>query len=536
MNTVRQTTHELLRHHDMRVIFGNPGSTELPFLAHLPEDFSYVLALNESTATAMADGYAQATGRPTLVNLHTATGLGNAMGSLVNASGARSPVVALAGQQVRAALPTPALLVNRGPLALAQGAVKHTAEPARAEDTPEILGQAILRAAQAPSGPVCVSVPMDDWDQELDPPSEEARHEAHHRARTSDSVPAPDALSDLARQLAEARAPALIAGPELDTEAGYTAVVALAERLDAPVWLPAFTPRAGFPSAHAAARGPLPSAADEVADTLAGHDLVLALGAPVFTYYQWTGGPPVAPGTRLAQITSDPEEAVRSVTGSSCLGSPVAAAGTLDRLLERRGHRPRNGAMRRPRTSPTPRPALAPEGVLHDGEVFATLAKVLPGDAIVVNEAAQQLPAYWRSAASSRPGSFYFTGAGGLGFGLAGAVGVQLACPERPVVAVIGDGSVQYTLQALWTAAHYRIPLTVLVLDNSEYGILKNWGRTLGTGPVPGLDLPGIDIMGLATAYGVTAERAHSPNELKNLLSETIGAPEPHLIHVPLAS
>ncbi|MFJ2770262.1 thiamine pyrophosphate-dependent enzyme [Streptomyces sp. NPDC087300] len=151
--------------------------------------------------------------------------------------------------------------------------------------------------------------------------------------------------------------------------------------------------------------------------------------------------------------------------------------------------------------------APATEGTLRDVEIFTVLAKVLPENGIVVNEAAQQLPAYWQFAAVSWPGSFYFTGAGGLGFGLAGGVGIQLARPERPVVAVIGDGSIQYTLQALWTAARYRVPLTVVVLDNSEYGILKNWGRTLGAGSVPGLDLPGIDIMGLATAYGVTACR-----------------------------
>ncbi|MEU5959098.1 benzoylformate decarboxylase [Streptomyces sp. NPDC047525] len=533
MSTVRQRTQELLRHHDMRVIFGNPGSTELPFLAELPEDFTYVLALNEATATAMADGYAQATGKPTVVNLHTSTGLGNAMGSLVNAAGARSPVVALAGQQVRAALPTPSLLVNRHPMALAQGAAKHTAEPARAEDTPAVLGQAILRAGQAPAGPVCVSVPMDDWEQHVDAPA----GGTSHRSRTSDSVPDPEALDALAAQLTQARAPALIAGPELDTEAGYAATVALAERLDAPVWLPAFGPRAGFPSAHIAARGPLPSSADGVAEALEGHDLVLALGAPVFTYYQWTGGPAAAPGTRLVHVTSDPEEAARAVTGTSWLGSPVAAAEALCRSLAgSKVRRPDRLAPRMPSARTDEEAAPATDGTLRDVEIFTELAKALPDEGIVVNEAAQQLPAYWQSAAFSRPGSYYFTGAGGLGFGLAGGVGIQLAEPERPVVAVIGDGSIQYTLQALWTAAQYRVPLTVLVLDNSEYGILKNWGRTLGTGPLPGLDLPGVDIMGLASAYGVKARQARSADQLKTLLTDSIAAPEPNLIHVPLAS
>ncbi|MFJ2770579.1 benzoylformate decarboxylase [Streptomyces sp. NPDC087300] len=547
MTTVRQITQELLRHHDMRVIFGNPGSTELPFLAELPEDFTYVLALNEATATAMADGYAQATGRPALVNLHTAVGLGNAMGSLVNAAGARSPVVALAGQQVRAALPTPALLVNRHPAALAQGAVKHTAEPARPEDTPEVFGQAILRAGQAPAGPVCVSVPMDDWERPVDATADGFPL----KPRTGAAVPDPAALAALAAELAEAGAPALIAGPEMDTQAGYDATVALAERLNAPVWLPAFTSRAGFPSTHIAARGPLPSSAAGVREALAGHDLVLALGAPVFTYYQWTGGPGTAPGTRLAHITSDPEEAARAVTGTSWLGSPVAAAQTLDRLLAGAGTRPRAVTASRPladgakepgsdggRSEEASRAATSPaaDGGLTDTEIFTVLAKVLAEEAIIVNETPHQLPAYWQSAAGSRPGSFYFTGGGGLGFGLAGAVGVQLARPQRPVVAVVGDGSVQYTLQALWTAARYRVPLTVLVLDNGGYEILKSWGRTLGAGPLPGVDLPGIDIMGLATGYGVTARRARTTDELTALLSDAVASPEPRLIHVPLAS
>ncbi len=155
-------------------MFGNPGSTELPMLHGFPDDFTYVLGLQEAVVVGMADGYAQASGGPTLVNLHTAPGVGNAMGAIFNAQANKSPLVITAGQQVRAMITLQANLTNRDATRLPHPFVKWSYEPPRAADVPLALGRATHMATLPPRGPVFVSVPMDDWGQEVD--EADARH------------------------------------------------------------------------------------------------------------------------------------------------------------------------------------------------------------------------------------------------------------------------------------------------------------------------------------------------------------------------
>ncbi|MFI1184268.1 benzoylformate decarboxylase [Streptomyces sp. NPDC020799] len=526
MPTVRDALLDLLRNHGMTTLFGNPGSTEIPFLADLPPDFSYVLSLNEATATAMADGYAQASRRPALVNLHSAVGMGNGMGSLVNAAASHSPVVALVGQQARPLLATPAALANQHPTLLPLGTVKFAAEPTRAEDVPAILAQAIHLATQPPAGPVCVSVPMDDWDRECDP--------AHYRPTVSRGVVGggvlgAQAVEDLCDLVAAARTPVLVVGHELDTTHGFDHVARLAEHLAAPVWLSGFSPRCGYPTGHRAFRGTLPMDARSVRSALNGHDLVIALGCPVFTYYPHDPAPALPEGTELVSVTADPHTAARAVAGDTYIGAPDAAVHTLLAQV------PPSGRIlpERP-VLPAPRKATVP-GRLSTEEIFDVVARALPAETIVVNEAIRQLPQFWARVPVRRPGGFHMAGAIGLGFGLPGAIGVQLACPDRPVLAILGDGSLQYTVQALWTAAQRRIPLTVLVLNNNEYAILKDWGNRLGTGHIPGLDLPGIDITALARGYGISTTRAETPDQLRQGLDHSLADAHPHLIEAALA-
>jgi benzoylformate decarboxylase len=168
MTTVREATFELLRRHRMTAIFGNPGSTELPMLADLPADFTYYLALQEAVAVGMADGFAQASGRPAHVNLHTAPGVGNAMGAIFNAQANHTPLLLTAGQQARELVTLQANLTNRDAIRLPHPLVKDAFEPPRAEDVPLAIGRAIHLAALPPRGPALVSVPMDDWEAEVD--------------------------------------------------------------------------------------------------------------------------------------------------------------------------------------------------------------------------------------------------------------------------------------------------------------------------------------------------------------------------------
>ena len=224
MASVREVTYELLRGHGMNTVFGNPGSTELPMLADFPEDFTYILGLQELVVVGMADGFAQASGRPTHVNLHTAPGVGNAVGGIFNAQANRSPLLITAGQQVRAHIAIEANLVNREAILGPRPYVKWSHEPARAQDVPHAIARAIHHTMLAPRGPAFVSIPMDDWGVEVD---EDAARQLLARTVTGGGAPDRRALEQLARRLEDARNPVLVAGPDIDASGGWEAAVAL---------------------------------------------------------------------------------------------------------------------------------------------------------------------------------------------------------------------------------------------------------------------------------------------------------------------
>jgi benzoylformate decarboxylase len=518
MVSVREATFGLLRSLGMTTVFGNPGSTELPFLKDFPDDFDYVLGLQESAVLAMADGYAQATGRPTLVNLHTAPGLGNAMGMMVNAHHARSPLVVTAGQQDRRHLALEPLL--HGKLTdLAKPYVKWSHEPARAEDVPEAIARACHTAAQEPQGPVFVSIPMDDWEAEVEPP--EVRSVFHRTA------PDPAGLQRVAEILQAATRPAIVAGDGVGRNDGWHEVVALAERLRVPVWNEPTSTRASFPQDHPLFQGHLAPSRQAVRGQLSGHDVVLVLGAAVFKYYPYTPGEFVEPGTHVVQITDDPEEAARAATGTSVVGNVSLTARALTGLLPATD-RPTPPEQQKPQVPDATSP-ISVDLLMH------TLNRVLPEDAVVVNEAVSSEGRLRKHVPVTRPGSFYGSAGigGGLGFGMAGSVGVQLALPDRPVVGVIGEGAAMYTVQALWTAAHYGIPVTYVVVNNSQYAILKSFASGAGIeGGIPGLDLPDLDPASIARAFGVPAETVYDPAELEEKLKSAISSEGPYLLNV----
>ena len=269
MTTVREATFEMLRARGMTTVFGNPGSTELPFLADFPEDFRYVLGLHEGVAVGIADGYAQASGRPALVNLHTAPGVGNAMGAMFNAQSNKSPLVITAGQQARSLMTLQALLTNRDAVRMPHPLVKWSYEPPRAEDVPHALARATHLAALPPTGPVFVSIPMDDWRAEVDDDAV-----AHQTTRTvvGRAGADPALVRALAQRLAAAANPVLVAGGDVDASGGWDAAVALAETLRLPVWAAPATGggRIGFPEGHPHFQGVLPPAVGPLSETLAG--------------------------------------------------------------------------------------------------------------------------------------------------------------------------------------------------------------------------------------------------------------------------
>jgi benzoylformate decarboxylase len=528
MPTVRDATFEILRAHGMTTIFGNPGSTELPMLADFPEDFTYVLGLQELVVVGMADGYAQATGRPTHVNLHTAPGVGNAVGGIFNAQANKSPLVITAGQQVRPQITIEANLSNRDAVLGPQPYVKWAHEPPRAQDVPGALARAIHHASLPPRGPAFVSIPMDDWGQDAD---EDRARSALARRVSGRAAPDPEALTALAGRLAGASTPVLVAGPDIDASGGWDHAVALAEKQRLPVWASPATggSRIGFPENHPNFVGVLPPAIGPLSETLKAHDLVLVVGSSVFPYYPYLPGPLLAEGSSLVMITSDPAEAARAPMGDAIVGDVRLALEHLVELLP---------VAQRPGPEPRPAPGEPPHAdPISGSEAIAALAHAWDPAAIAVVETPSSTLALRNRLRISRPSSYYFCASGGLGFGIAAAVGVQLAQPDRPVVCVLGEGSAQYGITALWSAVAYKAPVTFLVLRNDEYMILKWFSMLEQVTGAPGLDLPGLDVAAVAAAYGMPSREVSGSEELTEALREAIAAQDgPRLVQVPVAS
>ncbi|MDP9782536.1 benzoylformate decarboxylase [Pseudomonas fluorescens] len=523
MKTIHSAAYALLRRHGMTTIFGNPGSNELPFLKDFPEDFRYVLGLHEGAVVGMADGYALASGKPAFVNLHAAAGTGNGMGALTNSWYSHSPLVITAGQQVRSMIGVEAMLANVDAPQLPKPLVKWSYEPATAQDVPRALSQAIHIANTSPKAPVYLSIPYDDWEK---PSPLGVEHLLEREVQTAG---APDArqLAALTRQLNEANNPVLVLGPDVDANRANDDAVALADKLKLPVWVAPSASRCPFPTRHPSFRGVLPAAIAGISKTLAGHDLIIVIGAPVFRYHQFAPGEYLPAGARLLHITSDPQEAARAPMGDALIGD---IAETLRALAE--------GVEEKAKSYPASLPAFTDVQQdephhLRPETLFDVLNAVAPPDAIYVKESTSTTTAFWQRMNMRHPGSYYFPAAGGLGFGLPAAVGVQLAQPDRRVVALIGDGSANYGITALWTAAQYHIPVVFIILKNGTYGALRWFAGVLNVEDAPGLDVPGLDFCAIAKGYGVKAVHTDTRDSFEAALRAALDSTEPTLIEVP---
>ncbi len=516
-DSVRTATLQLLRDRQMTTIFGNPGSTELGLLQDFPSDFRYVLGLHEGVAVAMADGYAQATERPAFVNLHSACGVGNAMGAVVNAFHNRAPLVITAGNQDRRHLESEPYLFARS-TALMEPYVKHSHEPSRPQDVPAAIDRAWALARTPPCGPTFVSVPADDWDAALLPSAS-----AGLGGEMLDGVLlAAEELDRLAERIDASASPGIIIGAGADRDGAWAAVTTLAERLNAPVWAAPQAPRLGFPEDHPQYRGHLAPGRATAAAQLIGLDLALVLGAPVFAFLPYQpGGPELPP---LILVTDDPHEAARAPTALSIVADARSLA---EGLAVRVRPRPAHASAPRPRP-PTP-PATSP---ITPAFLMAALAGALPPGAVIVEESPSNRNELRHHVRINDPASFFATASGGLGFAMPAAVGIKLAHPGRPVVCLVGDGSALYSPQALWSAVQLRAAVTFIVVDNARYAILESVADFAGLAGLPSMELPGLDFVSLAASFGCRAIRVTDPQQLSEALADAAGAAEPVLIDV----
>ena len=394
--TVWAATYDLLRTLGLTTIFGNPGSTEQPFLKNFPPDFDYIVGLQEASAVAMADGFAQATGKPVLVNLHTSAGTGNGMGNIMTAFQNKTPLIITAGQQTREMIVCDPLLTNRDETMLPRPYVKWSYEPKRAEDVPRAIMRAYALALQPPAGPVYVSIPLDDWDKTALGPAD---------VRTvSDRIgPDPERLKVFAEKINRARNPVLVYGAEVEKAGAWKVGVAIAEKLRAPVYRAPAAERACFPETHPLFQGELPAAIGPLSSRLEGHDLIVVVGAPVFRYYPYVPGPILPEEASLLQVTTDPTDAGSALVGDSLLSDVKLA---LDCLLPLFHDATRNAPAPRPQAKELPAAADTP---LTANEVYAVLSEVRPDRAIVVQESPSNYNEFLHWWPTTDEGS-YFTG------------------------------------------------------------------------------------------------------------------------------
>jgi benzoylformate decarboxylase len=519
--TVREASFALLREFGLTTVFGNPGSTELPMFRDFPGDFRYVLGLQESVVVAMADGFAQARGDAALVNLHSAIGIGHALGSIFTAFRNQSPLVITAGQQARSILPFEPFLYSEQAPQLPKPYVKWSVEPALAADVPAAIARAYYVAMQPPRGPTFVSIPVDDWDR---PCASLAARQVSSRVAGD-----PVLLAEAAAALARARQPVIVVGASVARDGAWDETVVLAEMHQAAVWASPMSSRNSFPENHRLFAGFLTADRASIVRQLAGSDLILVLGAPVFTYHVEGEGPHIPDGAQLLQLTDDPAAAARCPVGISIVTNlKLGIASLLAQSADGRGPAVTS------RTAPNipARAAPLPGGKLTDGYLLQQIAALRPANSIVVEEAPSSRGALHDRLPMIDRDSFFTCASGGLGHGLPAAVGVAMASPSRKVIALIGDGSAMYAIQGLWSAARLGVPVAFIIVNNSSYRALEDFGRHFNIENLPGVQLPDLDFCALAQGHDVRSLRVDRYEDLDAALQQVFAAKVPMLLEV----
>ncbi|MCP5149735.1 MAG: thiamine pyrophosphate-binding protein [Chromatiales bacterium] len=543
-HTGRSAFLSILEDEGVTHLFGNPGTTELPIMDALGThpDLTYVLGLSEGVVVAMADGYGRASGRLAACNVHVAPGLGNAMGSLYNAKWFGSPVLITAGQQEQGHGLTEPLLYD--PLVpIAQPMVKWAVEVNRLADLPRIVRRAAKVALTPPTGPVFISLPGDIL-------NDEAALDLGRGTRV-DAVARPSdaALEALARRILAADRPAFVAGHELATRDALAEAARVAELVGAAVYQQTVPYGAHYLSEHPTFVGALTRNQKQVRDTLAPHDLLVCLGADVLRMSVWSEIDPLPEGMPVVQIAERDWELGKNYPAEIAIRADVKAtlaalADTLERLrgasgAERAEKRlaalaTGNWLARREKLRAEVAAQMAASPI-DPRQLMSRIAETVTRDTVVVDEGLTSTASLLSFLPHRDARGYFGLASGGIGFAVAGAVGISLAQPHRPVVAVIGDGSAMYNIQALWTAAHMKLPLTYVITNNRGYRILKE--RILAYGGnrhFTGMSFhePELDFVAMAKAHGLPATRITELDAVGPALTAAIASGGPSLLDV----
>ena len=540
---------ELLKQEGVEILFGNPGTTELPLMDALAveKELRYVLGLQEATVIGMADGYAQASGKLAVVNLHVTPGLGNAMGMLYDAQKAGSPILVTAGQHDQDFNTTePILWADLPPIA--RPLVKWSAEVHRLADLPRLVHRAAKTALAPPTGPVFLSLPGDilkaEGDVDLLAPT---RLAALMRGE-------PAAVQQAAAILAQAKRPLIVAGDAVARSKAHAELIELAELVGAPVYSELVPSTASFPASHLLFRGAMTRMQGPIRKTLEQYDVLFSVGGDLFTLSLPSDIEPIPHGLTLIHLDTDPWELGKNYPPQvAILGDPKTTLPDITASLRERMSSGARGAARErldaaKAATLAEREALkararelAKQTPVQPLSLLNAIGETLPKDAVVIDETISSGAGIRSLIRSEDPQSFYGLRGGGIGWGLPAALGVKLALPERPVVALVGDGSAMYTCQALWTAAHDRIAAVFVIFNNSSYRILKQRlvaqrGLAAQADRFVGMELtdPAIDYVGLARSLGVAAERATSVHDVTDLVTKGLKSHAPLLIDVPV--
>jgi benzoylformate decarboxylase len=540
---------DLLKQEGVEIVFGNPGTTELPLMDAfaVEHDIRYILGLQEAALMAMADGYAQASGKLAVLNLHVAPGLGNAMGMLYDAQKAGAPILLTTGQQDMDYAVTEPILWADLPT-LARPFVKWATEVHRVADLPRLVHRAVKTALAPPTGPVFLSLPGDILKDEADI---DMLAPTRIAPRTRGDA---SAIAAAAAVLAEAKHPVILAGDAVAQSRALAELVDLAELLGAPVYSEFVPSTASFPSSHPLFRGATARSQAAVREALEAHDVVFSVGADMFTWSLPSKIEPMQPGTRLIHLDTDPWEIGKNYPAEvAILGDPKATLPELTAAIRDKMTSAGRGAARdRLKTASDVTMAarealkakarsLADKTPVQALALLNAIGDMLPRDAVVIEETLSSAPGIRSLIRSDDAQSYFGLRGGGIGWGLPAAIGAKLALPDRPVVGLIGDGSAMYTIQALWTAAHYKIPVTIVILNNTSYRILKQRLHAF-RGPAEQVDTyvgmelvdPPVDFVGLARSLGVNAERAKTVKEATDLVAKGLKSDTTLLIDVEL--
>ena len=536
---------ELLKQEGIEILFGNPGTTELPLMDALAVEsgLRYVLALQEASVMAMADGYAQASGKLAFANLHVTPGLGNAMGMLYDAQKSSTPILVTAGQHDQSFnFSEPILYADLPPIA--RPLVKWSAEVRRIEDLPRAVHRAAKTALAPPTGPVFLSLPADVLNAEA---NIELGAPTRVGTRLRGDAQAIEAAATL---LAKAERPLIIAGDAVAQSHALGELVALAELIGAGVFAESIPNTASFPTTHPLFRGTFVRLAPAIRKVLAEHDVLLSVGGDLFTMSLPSDVEPVPEGMPIIHMDSDPWELGKNYPATvAIMGDAKASLPELTREVGARLSADRKAAVRarldKTRTEVAANLEVLKAKAIADAgrtpiqplALHYAISQLLPKNAVVVDESVSSSAGLRQFLKTEDPQAFFGLRGGGIGWGLPAAVGIKLALPDRPVVALVGDGSAMYTCQALWTAAHDHVPVTFIILNNSSYRILKQRTNAMKahaaqTDVYVGMDLvaPRVDYVGLAKSLGVEGVRVDTVAGVCEHLKRALAGKEPLLI------